>query len=87
MITMIGENSNSGSPSQSDLQSWANQYNLTHPVVADPGFNETAQYLYGDPNFNGSFGLPNMQLLSSGMVIRGSNTWIVESQIVSWLGN
>ena len=84
---MIGENNQGSTPSQSDLQYWANQYNLTHPVVADPGFNETAQYLWGDPNFNGSFGLPNMQLLSSGMVIRASNDWVYQSDITNWLGN
>ena len=87
MITMIGENNQGGTPSQSELQWWANQYNLTHPVVADPGFNETVQYLYGDPNFNGSFGLPNMQLLSSGMVVRVSNDWVYQSDINNWLGN
>ena len=84
---MIGANNDDETPSQSDLQWWANRYNLTHPVVADPDFDETVQYLWGDPDFSGGFGLPNMQLLSSGMVIRASNDWVSQSDIVNWLGN
>ena len=60
---------------------WANDYGADHPVVADPGFNETAQYLYASSSFNGSFYLPNMQLLSAGRVVEKSNDWIYQSDI------
>ena len=82
---MIGENNSGQTPSQSDLYLWANTYGLTHPVVADPGFDVTAQYLFADPNFSGSFGLPNMQLLSPGMVVEMSNTWVSQSDFMPYL--
>ena len=75
VITMIGENNYGQTPSQSDLMQWANTYGLTHPVVADPGFAETALYLSADPNFNGTFYLPNMQLLAQDRVVHISNGW------------
>ncbi len=81
----MGENDYSQTPSQAELMQWANDYGLNHPVVADPGFNVTAQYLWASPSFNGSFYLPNMQLLSSGMVVIESNTWLYESQVVDSL--
>ena len=85
VITFIAENDNSQAPSQSDLMYWANTYGLTHPVVADPGFNETVQYLWANPQFDGTIGLPNMQLLSPGMVVELTNSWPSESYIVSYL--
>ena len=82
---MIGENNSGPNVSQGDLQYWANTFGLTHPVVADPGFDVTAQYLFADPNFSGSFGLPNMQLLSPGMIVERSNTWIDQSDFMPYL--
>ena len=64
---------------------WANQYGISHPVVADPGFAETGQYLYAASNFNGSFYLPNMQLLSQGGVVVYSNEYLTHNQILSVL--
>ena len=91
VITLIGENY-SGSPSVTDLQQWANDYGITHPVVADGdangdgyAFDETVNYLFADPNFNGSFYLPNMQLLVQGRVVAYSNTQLSEGDIVNAL--
>ena len=81
----MAENSNYQTPSQSDLMDWANTYGITHPVVSDSGFNEAVQYLWANPQFTGTIGLPNMQLLSSGMVVEFSNSWPSESDIVSFL--
>lgn len=65
--------------------SWATTYNISHPVVADPEFNETVQYLFADPNFDGAFGIPNMQMLSTGMLIEHSNALLSESEIIGYL--
>jgi hypothetical protein len=35
---MSAENDSGSTPSQTDLQSWATQYGLTMPVVADQGW-------------------------------------------------
>jgi len=85
-MTLIGE-TNSGDPSQEDLMEWANDYGLTHPVLADPGFDEIVNYLWADPNFSGQFGLPNMELLSPGMVVESSNGWVNAGDIEAHLGN
>ena len=81
----MAENYNYQTPNQSDLMDWANSYGITHPVVADPDFNEAVQYLWANPQFNGTIGLPNMQLISSGMVVEMSNSSISEYQIVGYL--
>ena len=81
----MGENYDYQTPSQAELMQWANDYGLNHPVVADPGFNITAQYLWAASDFSGSFFLPNMQLLSPGMVVAYSNTWLYEGQVVNYL--
>ena len=70
-MTLIGENNSGGAPSQSDLQSWANQHGLTHPVLADPGFNEAWRYISTESS--GSFFLPNKQILAPGMMIISVN--------------
>ena len=85
VIVLISENYDYQTPSQSDLMDWANTYGITHPVVVDAGFNETVQYLWANPEFTGTIGLPNMQLLSSGMVVELSNSWPSDSYIVSFL--
>ena len=85
IITLLGENSQGQSPSIGDLQQWASDFGITHPVLADVGFNTTASYLWADPNFNGNFYLPNMQLLSQGQVVEVLNSQLYESQIVSYI--
>jgi len=89
---LIGENNSGNPPSQSDLQSWANDYGLTHPVLADGdlngdgyNFDVTVGYLFANPTFNGTFGLPNMQLLSSGMRVEASNDRLQMSDITPFL--
>ena len=85
VITLLGENNQGQMPSVSDLQQWASDYGINHPVLADVDFSATANYLWGNPNFNGNFYLPNMQLLSEGMVVETSNTQMSDSQIVSYI--
>ena len=60
---------------------WANDYNLTHPVLSDPSFGYTTPFLYDSANFDGYFYLPNMQLLSQGRVVAVSNGWVSEGDI------
>ena len=79
----MGENYNGQTPSQSELLQFANQNGISHPVVADPNFDETGNYLFASPSFNGSFYLPNMQLLSSGMVVVKSNDYVNESDVLN----
>ena len=85
VITLLGANNQDQPPSVSDLQQWASDYGLNHPVLADVDFNTTASYLWGNPNFNGQFYLPNMQMLSEGMVVEVSNSQLSDSQIVSYI--
>ena len=92
VITLLGENDYGQPPSQSEVMGWVNQYGITHPVVVDGdqngdgyAFDETANYLFASANFNGSFALPNMQLLSQGRVVVYSNTYVTQNQILSAL--
>ena len=80
-MTLIAQNDDRGDPTLEDLQEWANSYNLTHPVLADPGYAEILKYLRADPNFSGSIGLPTMQLLSPGMIVEQIDAPIGRSDI------
>jgi hypothetical protein len=59
VITLLVENLSSATPSQTDLAAWANQFGLTHPVVADPNWQISNRYLDGP-------GLPATHLIGSG---------------------
>ena len=85
VITLLAENDYGQTASQSDLQQWANDYGLSHPVLADVNFDVTAGYMFANSSFNGSIALPNMQLLSGGMVVETSNDYLSDSQILSYI--
>ena len=85
VITLLGENGQGQAPSVADLQQWASNFGVSHPVLADVDFYTTANYLWANANFNGNFYLPNMQLLSQGMVVEVSNSQLYESQIISYI--
>ena len=62
IITLVIE-SNSGPATQEDAATWASDYGLTFPVLADPN-NTGWNYIQTYPGLGGSYGLPNKQLLS-----------------------
>jgi hypothetical protein len=80
VITLIGENGSSQSPSVADLQTWANTYGLNHPVVADAGWGVTFDYAVGY-----SISLPSMHLLGPGMEVLAVSTWITEQDVIDAL--
>lgn len=80
MITLIAENASSQAPSVADLQTWANTYDIHHPVVADPGWNITFDYAVGY-----SISLPSMHLIGPGMEVLEVSTWITEQDVIDAL--
>ena len=54
MITLLGENNLGQPPSVSELQQWASDFGLSHPVLSDGGFGASAAYLWANPSFTGS---------------------------------
>ena len=68
-MTLIGQNNDSATPSQSDLQFWADSFGLTFPVLSDPGFAKGASYIGGD------IYMPNYQLIGPGMEILAVNQY------------
>ena len=85
VLAGCAENIAGQSPSVSDLQKWATYFELSHPVLADVDFYTTANYLWATEDFNGNLYLPNMQLLSEGMVIEISNSQMSNPQIISYI--
>ncbi len=45
------ENNGGGAPSQQDLNSWANQHGLTHPILADPSGSQLPYVVIGYPTY------------------------------------
>ena len=85
VITLIAKNADDQAPSQEDLQQWASDYGLNHPVLADPEYSVVVSYLWENPTFTGTIALPNMQLLSGGMVVEMSNVQISEADILPYI--
>ena len=82
---MIGKNADDEAPSEEDLQQWASDYGLNHPVLADPEYSVVVNYLWANPTFTGSIALPNMQLLSGGMVVEMSNVQVSEADLIPYI--
>jgi hypothetical protein len=80
VITLMGENNASVTPSTEELMSWADTYGLSHPVVADPNWGVTTRFVTGS-----SIGLPAMHLLGPGAEVLIVNDWVSESDIVAAL--
>ena len=84
-MTLIIEN-DTGPATQADAASWANQYGLTFPVLADPN-NTGWYYISTDPSINGGYGLPNSQLLKPGMEVVKVNGGVYEEDFRQHLDN
>ena len=82
-MTLIIE-SDTGPATQEDAESWANQYGLTFPVLADPN-STLINYIRTDPNFSGGYGLPNKQLLSPGMQVEIVNGGVTQNDFLPFL--
>lgn len=76
VISLMGENSNGGTPSRADLQSWANQLGVTHPVLADPNWEVTTRYLR-----TSSIYLPTESLLGPGAEVIKKDTDVRDSDV------
>ena len=74
------ENSSGGTPSVSELGSWAAEFGLTHPVMADPGV--STSYNYIGTEASGSFALPNLQLIGPGMEVLAVNESHIPASLV-----
>lgn len=67
VLEIIIEDESSNAPDNDDLVSWADQYGLTMPVLADPG--SSTLYSYA----SGGVGLPFTVLLDRGVVVESTN--------------
>ncbi len=67
-------------PSQSELQTWQNNYGVTHPIVADANFSVTTRFVTGN-----SIGLPSTTLLGPGGVVKIANGFVRDSDIEALL--
>lgn len=78
VITLLGENLFGGSPSQAERQQWADAAGLTHPVVADPGWQVTARFISGS-----TIALPTMHLIGPGAEVLVRDSWISEGTVAA----
>ena len=67
VLEIIIEDESSNAPDNDDLVSWADQYGLTMPVLADP--QSTTLYSFA----SGGVGLPFTVLLDRGVVVESTN--------------
>ncbi|MBJ93372.1 MAG: hypothetical protein CMP23_02740 [Rickettsiales bacterium] len=70
MISLMGENEASQTPSQADLRRWADDYGITHPVLADPNFGVTARFLSSNV-----IQMPTGHLLTTGAEVVVRDSW------------
>ena len=77
---MIVENSSAAPPSVGDLGDWASWYGLSHPVLADPGFGVSYNYI-GTEGVT-TIGLPNKQLIGPGMEVLAVNEGSISASMI-----
>lgn len=66
VIAVMLQNSSGGEPTQTDLQSWAAEFGLEHPVLADPAGTQ-------DPYV--TVGYPTYVVIDRTMKIRNPDLW------------
>ena len=76
VITLLSEDMSGATTDQADLEEWANQFGLTHPVVSDANYEVTTRFVDG-----GTIGLPSMTLLQAGAEVRYRDTWVGDSEV------
>ena len=61
-------------------EEWVSTHGLTHPVLDDSGYDVIGRFI------SGSFGIPNVQVLSPGMQVQITNTnHVSPSDFEAWL--
>ena len=74
VISLLAENNSGSTPSQSDLEDWADNYGSNHPLVADDGWSTTYAYASGS-----SIYLPTTHLIGP-----GAEVIAVDSTMQGW---
>jgi hypothetical protein len=77
-MTLIGENDFDQTPSVDELMGWAEEYGITHPVVADPDMGITWSFVTGS-----SIGLPSMHIVRAGGEISAVDIWADEGDVTA----
>ena len=72
-ITLLSENADYQPVDLEDLQEWAGTYGISHPVLQDTSSMAWNYIQTGLEPGVGSYGLPNLQLLSPGMLVEITN--------------
>jgi len=75
------ENGSYEPPSVSDLSSWATEFGLTHPVMADPGIATSWNYI-STVDASGSIGLPTLHLIGPGMEVLAVNEGHISASMI-----
>ena len=75
----------SGAATQEDAAEWAQTHGLTFPVLADPSNTGWNYIQTGMAPGQGSYGLPNTQLLSPGMKVEQVNGGVSHSAAEAFL--
>jgi hypothetical protein len=78
VIQALGENDSSVTPTQEELQGWADQYGQTIPVVADAGWEL-------ENRFRADSGIPSFTLIAPGGEVIAADDWGAEGLIDSVL--
>jgi len=73
VMTLLGENEYGETPSLSDLQRWADEFGLNHPVLADPSYGVSARWA-------GVY-IPTMHLVGPGAEVLMADTYVDETTI------
>jgi hypothetical protein len=74
---MYAETNSGSTPTPADLTAWANNYGLTHPVVADPGATQFFEI------WGGGYTPANALIAPGGQLV--TTDWVTEAEIESVL--
>lgn len=74
MINALAQNNAGSTPTEEDLAGWADQYNLTIPVLADENWELESRFAQDN-------GIPSWTLLGPGAEVLAHDDWASEGMI------
>ena len=80
VITLLTEDNDEDPTGHRDVYNWADRYDLTHPVLADPEWLVSFRYITGD-----WVELPAMHVLRPGMEVERVDSYITYGEVLSML--
>jgi hypothetical protein len=80
VLALLGPDAEGNEPTPADVAEWIDVFEVTHPILLDPGWTVSNRYTYGE-----ELALPTFQLMEPPVRLVRLNTQLIESDLVAVL--